>query len=182
LISFFRHFDRIPALLASEEKQLLLFWKMMKKHLERKKYFFGIYENEKTLRAEFKVEEDLILNFDYSLHQTRLYLVCESVECGDDADASDLFILAQHMNNFIPRDGKIHIDTREQRIALAFNVDFRLYLLGLLDVQEIILRHYHITLDARKCFQRLIREGTDPVEIIADLLAEDDAYGENSPG
>jgi hypothetical protein len=104
------------------------------------------------------------------------------VEYGDDADAPDLFILAQHMNNFIPRDGKIYIDTREQRISLAFNVDFRLYLLGLLDVQEIILRHYHITLDARKCFQRLIREGTDPVEIIADLLAEDDADEENSPG
>jgi hypothetical protein len=109
--------------------------------------------------------------FRYYLHKTRIYLRCDFITYDDGADAGNIFILAQHLNNVIQNDGIVEINPGEQSCSLLFDVDFRPYLLGLLNLDDLISRHFAILIDVRHAFFRLLTEGEEPAVIFADLIA-----------
>jgi hypothetical protein len=155
---------------------------MLQNHLSKENYSFGVYETAKSLRVRYWVKGAELPEFNYYLHKTRIYLRCDFASYDEHSDAGDIFILAQHLNNLIQHDGIVEIDTREQTCSLLFDVDYRPYLLGLLDIEDLINRHCLILLDVRHSFMRLLIEGEDPAIIFADLVAgneenEDPAAG-----
>ena len=174
---FWRRIVAVPALFSSEEKQLRMFWKMLKAHMTRAQYKFGAYETEKTLRARFQTEGDYTTEIDYYLDKNRIYLNCEFTGYDDEADVGNIFILAQHFNNVIRHDGIVHVDTRTQTCSLHFDVDFRPYLFRQADLDDLIGRHFVILMDVQNSFYRLLVEGEEPAIIFADLIANNKEGG-----
>jgi hypothetical protein len=169
----FKFFKGLQAFLSSEERQTRLFWYMLKNHLTESELVFGTYEREKTLQVDLEVAENTTLKFEYIVHRSRFFLVCRFLKYEAPEDASEIFILAQHMNNLIGHDGTLRIETDDQICSLVFNVDFRPILFGYSGIRELILRHHSITVDARNAFLRLMLEGEEPAIIIADLMREE---------
>lgn len=169
---FSQFFRNISVILSSEERQSRLFWKMLKNHLTESELVFGAYERERTLHVDLEVAENTTLKFEYFVHKARFFLICRFLKYDAPEDASEIFILAQHMNNLIGHDGTLRVETDEQVCSLVFNVDFRPILLGFSGIRELIIRHHSIAVDARNAFLRLMIEGEEPAIIIADLLKE----------
>jgi hypothetical protein len=164
----------ISSFLSSEERQTELFWNLLKEYFKNTGYSYGTFENEKAIQQEIEISEGSCILFNYYLNRTRFYLRSNFLHYPEPQDASEIFILAQHLNNLIRGEGKIRIDTEEQCCILSFDVDLRPYLFGLSDIDEIIHLHTALVSDARKAYQRLLLEGVEPALIIADLLKRDD--------
>ena len=180
--NFMRRVANIPILLSSEGRQERIFWKMLKNHFKKTGYSFGTFEKEKTIQMEFELSDESDLLFSYFVYKNSFCLRCNFLSYADPLDASEIFILAQHLNNLIREGGKIRIDTEDQTLSLFYQVDYRQLLFGYADLEEWIDRHSSLVYDVRKSFLRLLTEGIEPAIIIADLLnrdREDDASNEN---
>ena len=177
---FWQRFKAIPALRSSDERQLELFWKKLQDYLRKENFVFGVYESAKSLRVRYRMKGEDLPEFSYFLHKTRVYLRCDFAAYDEHADAGNIFILAQHLNNLIQYDGIVEVDTKEQTCSLLFDVDYRPYLLGLLDLDDLINRHFAILLDVRQSYFRLLVEGEEPAIIFADLVASNKNEQDNN--
>ena len=151
------------------KNQEIELWEKLKAFLEFKKYRFGAFEREKTCEVQLEIIESYFKTYYYSIDENELHLRVQLVEEYPLEQATDIFVLASHLNNIL-RVGKVKINVKYNYVEYHISKNNLLFLLDEKELVAFISSHYSVSQTLFFAYYQLINQGIPPVEIISDLL------------
>ena len=158
--------------LDAKDKEIAL-WEKLKAFLEFKKYRFGAFEREKTCEVQLEILENYFKKYYYSIDENELHLRVQIVEEYPIEQATEIFVLASHLNNIL-RVGKVTINVKYNYVEYHVSKNSLLFLLDEKQLVAFISSHYSVSQTLFFAYYQLINQGIPPVEIISDLLNSND--------
>ena len=155
------------------KNQEIELWEKLKAFLEFKKYRFGAFEREKTCEVQLEIIESYFKTYYYSIDENELHLRVQLVEEYPVEQATDIFVLASHLNNIL-RVGKVKINVKYNYVEYHISKNNLLFLLDEKELVAFISSHYSVSQTLFFAYYQLINQGIPPVEIISDLLNSND--------
>ena len=155
------------------KNQEIELWEKLKAFLEFKKYRFGAFEREKTCEVQLEIIESYFKTNYYSIDENELHLRVQLVEEYPVEQATDIFVLASHLNNIL-RVGKVKINVKYNYVEYHISKNNLLFLLDEKQLVAFISSHYSVSQTLFFAYYQLINQGIPPVEIISDLLNSND--------
>ena len=76
-------------------------WKDLIKYNQEKGWTFGQYETEKRIENSFSVDENNVLNFNYTVNENKLAFTSIILDTFDEDKTNELLILAAHFNSLL---------------------------------------------------------------------------------
>lgn len=165
------YLQQIYRLSLSSQKQEFLVWNDLKKLQQKAGWKSGIYEKEKTIETYFKIGNDNVGTFDYTLHDGYLYFSIKVLEDFPTELTTDIFVFAAHLNNHLSY-GVVIIDIGERNVEYQKKRELLLPLLDPRDLYNQLIQHYEASKDIYLAFKRLVEEQEAPAIIMADLLKD----------
>ena len=151
------------------KNQEIELWEKLKAFLEFKKYRFGAFEREKTCEVQLEIIESYFKTYYYSIDENELHLRVQLVEEYPVEQATDIFVLASHLNNIL-RVGKVKINVKYNYVEYHISKNNLLFLLDEKELVAFISSHYSVSQTLFFAYYQLINQGIPPVEIISELL------------
>ena len=155
------------------KNQEIELWEKLKAFLEFKKYRFGAFESEKTCEVQLEILENYFKTYYYSIDENELHLRVQIVEEYPIEQATEIFVLASHLNNIL-RVGKVKINVKYNYVEYHISKNNLLFLLDEKQLVAFISSHYSVSQTLFFAYYQLINQGIPPVEIISDLLNSND--------
>ena len=163
------HLRRMYRITRSFEKQEELVWQDMKKLHAGTDWRSGIYEKLRYIETIFTMAESEYATFYYMIYDGRYHCRVKVLENFPEELATDVFILASHMNNVL-NNGVVTVNAQDRYVEYHQKRDFIIPLIYTDDIYDQLIRHYKTSKDMHKAFMRLVIEQEAPAIIIADLL------------
>lgn len=154
--------------LDAKDKEIAL-WEKLKAFLEFKKYRFGAFEREKTCEVQLEILENYFKKYYYSIDENELHLRVQIVEEYPIEQATDIFVLASHLNNIL-RVGKVTINVKYNYVEYHVSKNSLLFLLEEKELVALISSHYSVSQTLFFAYYQLINQGIPPVEIISEII------------
>ena len=151
------------------KNQEIALWEKLKAFLEFKKYRFGAFEREKTCEVQLEIIESYFKTYYYSIDENELHLRVQLVEEYPVEQATDIFVLASHLNNIL-RVGKVKINVKYNYVEYHISKNNLLFLLDEKQLVAFISSHYSVSQTLFFAYYQLINQGIPPVEIISEIM------------
>lgn len=161
----FKRFYRI----INVKKRSEFVWKDLIKYNQEKGWRFGQYETEKRIETSFSVDENNVLNFNYTVKEEKLAFTSIILSEFDEDKSNDLLLLAAHFNSLL-KFGVVIVSTQYNYVVFKHSGDLITYMLFDGEIDEDLIRHYNITKDVFWSYKTLIETGDDPVFVFSELL------------
>jgi hypothetical protein len=161
----FKRFYRI----LNVKKRSEFVWKDLIKYNLEKGWPFGQYETEKRIENTFSVDDDNILNFNYTVNENKLAFTSIILKEFDEDKSNDLLILAAHFNSLL-HFGVVTVSTKYNYVGFTYSGDLITYMLFEDEIDEDLIAHFNITKDIFWSFKTLLETGDDPVFVFSELL------------
>jgi hypothetical protein len=151
------------------KNQEIELWEKLKAFLEFKKYRFGAFEREKTCEVQLEIIESYFKTYYYSIDENELHLRVQLLEEYPVEQATDIFVLASHLNNIL-RVGKVKINVKYNYVEYHISKNNLLFLLEEKELVAFISSHYSVSQTLFFAYYQLINQGIPPVEIISEIM------------
>jgi hypothetical protein len=161
----FKRFYRI----LNVKKRSEFVWKDLIKYNQKKGWTFGQYETEKRIETSFSVDENNVLNFNYTVKEEKLAFTSIILSEFDEDKSNDLLLLAAHFNSLLSF-GVVIVSTKYNYVGFTHSGDLITYMLFDGEIDEDLRRHFNITKDVFWSFKTLLETGDDPVFVFSELL------------
>ena len=161
----FKRFYRI----LNVKKRSEFVWKDLIKYNQKKGWTFGQYETEKRIETSFSVDENNVLNFNYTVKEEKLAFTSIILSEFDEDKSNDLLLLAAHFNSLLSF-GVVIVSTKYNYVGFTHSGDLITYMLFDGEIEEDYIRHFNITKDVFWSFKTLLETGDDPVFVFSELL------------
>lgn len=161
----FKRFYRI----LNVKKRSEFVWKDLIKYNQKKGWSFGQYETEKRIENSFSVDENNVLNFNYTVKEEKLAFTSIILSEFDEDKSNDLLLLAAHFNSLLSF-GVVIVSTKYNYVGYTHSGDLISYMLFDGEIDEDLIRHFNITKDVFWSFKTLLETGDDPVFVFSELL------------
>lgn len=161
----FQRFYRI----LNVKKRSEFVWKDLIKYNREVGWSFGQYEKEKRIETSFSVDENNILNFNYTVKESEIAFISIILSEFDEDKSNDLLLLAAHFNSLFSF-GVVKVSTKYNNVVFKYSGDLITYMLYPGEIGEDITRHFNTTEDVFWSFQTLLETGDDPVFVFSELL------------
>jgi hypothetical protein len=148
-------------------------WKDLIKYNQEKGWRFGQYEKEKRIENSFSVDENNILDFNYTVNENKLAFTSIILKEFDEDKSNDLLLLAAHFNSLLNL-GVVIVSTKYNYVGFTHSGDLITYMLFDGEIDEDLISHFNITKDVFWAFSNLIETGEDPVFVFSELLRRKD--------
>jgi hypothetical protein len=148
-------------------------WKDLIKCNQEKGWRFGQYEKEKRIENSFSVDENNILDFNYTVNENKLAFTSIILKEFDEDKSNDLLLLAAHFNSLLNL-GVVIVSTKYNYVGFTHSGDLITYMLFDGEIDEDLISHFNITKDVFWAFSNLIETGEDPVFVFSELLRRKD--------
>lgn len=103
----FKRFYRI----LNVKKSSKFVWKDLIKYNQEKGWRFGQYEKEKRIENSFSVDENNVLDFNYTVNENKLAFTSIILKEFDEDKSNNLLLLAAHFNSLL-HFGVVIVSTR----------------------------------------------------------------------
>ena len=144
-------------------------WKDLIKYNQEKGWTFGQYETEKRIENSFSVDENNVLNFNYTVNENKLAFTSIILDTFDEDKTNELLILAAHFNSLLSF-GVVVVSTKYNYVIYTHSGDLITYMLFDGEIDEDFTSHFNITKDVFWSFTTLLETGDDPVFVFSELL------------
>ena len=161
----FKRFYRI----LNVKKRSEFVWKDLIKYNQKKGWTFGQYETEKRIETSFSVDENNVLNFNYTVKEEKLAFTSIILSEFDEDKSNDLLLLAAHFNSLLSF-GVVIVSTKYNYVGFTHSGDLITYMLFDGEIDEDFTSHFNITKDVFWSFTTLLETGDDPVFVFSELL------------
>lgn len=161
----FKRFYRI----LNVKKRSEFVWKDLIKYNQEKGWTFGQYEAEKRIETSFKVDENNVLDFNYTVNENKLAITSIILSEFDENKSNDLLLLAAHFNSLL-HFGVVIVSTKYNYVGFTHSGDLITYMLYNGEIDDDIFNHFNITKDVFWSFKTLLETGDDPVFVFSELL------------
>ncbi len=161
----FKRFYRI----LNVKKRSEFVWKDLIKYNQEKGWTFGQYETEKRIENSFSVDENNVLNFNYTVNENKLAFTSIILDTFDEDKTNELLILAAHFNSLLSF-GVVVVSTKYNYVSYTHSGDLITYMLFDGEIDEDFTSHFNITKDVFWSFTTLLETGDDPVFVFSELL------------
>jgi len=148
-----------------------ILWEDLKKSFKDTKYRYGVYEEEKCVEAVFDLSKNHMASYNYNLYDGYYCCRVKILESFPPELATEIFVLASHFNNILGY-GIVRTNTHEGYVEYVLKNDYVTNVIFPGEMQELLLRHYRVSLDLYDAFQKLVTDREEPAFIIADFLVE----------
>jgi hypothetical protein len=139
----------------------------------------GVYEKQRYVETIFTLEEGEYATFYYMLYGGRYHCRVKVLEDFPEELATDVFILASHMNDVL-NNGIVTVNAADRYVEFYQKRDLLVPLIYANDIYDQLIRHYNTSKDIYSAFKRLVIEQEAPAIIIADLLKKIDDEAEKN--
>ena len=171
------YLKRMYRITRSFEKQEELVWNDLKKFHNGADFKSGVYERERYIETIFGLSDEQLGTFYYMLYDGRYHCRVKVLESFPEELATDVFILASHINNVL-NNGIVIVNVNRGYVEFHQKRDLLVPLIYTDDIYDQLLRHYNTSKDIYSAFRRLIVEQEAPAIIIADLLKKNEEEDE----
>ena len=161
----FKRFYRI----LNVKKRSEFVWKDLIKYNQKKGWTFGQYETEKRIETSFSVDENNVLNFNYTVKEEKLAFTSIILSEFDEDKSNDLLLLAAHFNSLLSF-GVVIVSTKYNYVGFTHSGDLITYMLFDGEIEADYIRHFNITKDVFWSYKTLLETGDDPVFVFSELL------------
>lgn len=162
----FKRFHRI----LNVKKRSEFVWKDLIRYNKQKGWSYdGQYETEKRIETSFSVDENNVLNFNYTIKEEKLAFTSIILSEFDEDKSNDLLLLAAHFNSLL-HFGVVIVSTKYNYVGYPNSGDLITYMLFNDEIEDDILNHFEITKDVFWSFKTLLETGDDPVFVFSELL------------
>ena len=146
-----------------------LLWEDLKKFHTDAEWPSGIYDKRKCIEVEFKLSDNKGSVFFYMLYDGYYHCRVKVLEDFPEELTTECFILAAHFNNLL-NNGVVVVNVDNQFVEYHLKSKILVPLLYNENILDQLILHNNTSLDIHWAFQRLVKEGEEPVIIIADLM------------
>jgi len=144
-------------------------WNELIKLNKKEGWHFGQYENEKCIETSFKINDGLVMKFQYSINENNLIFRAVILSEFNIDSTNDIMVLSSHFNGLLNR-GIVRVDIKYNYVEYVYSGNLLLYLLFPEEIHFDIERHYNITKDCFWAYSTMLKSGDNPVFVIAELL------------
>jgi hypothetical protein len=168
---------RMYRITRSFKRQEELVWNDLKKFHAGTDWKSGVYERERYIETIFGLSEERFDTFYYMIYDGRYHCRVKVLENFPEELASDVFILASHMNNVL-NNGVVIVNVNSGYVEFHQKRDLLVTLIYTGDIYDQLIRHHNTSKDIYMAFRRLVIEQEAPAIIIADLLKKNEDEAE----
>jgi len=167
------YLKRIYRITRSIERQEEIVWNDLKKFHAGTDWKSGVYERERYIETIFGLSEERYDTFYYMIYDGRYHCRVKVLENYPEDLATEVFILASHMNNVL-NNGVVIVNVNSGYVEFHQKRDLLVPLIYTDDIHYQLLGHYNTSKDMYMAFRRLVIEQEAPAIIIADLLKKNE--------
>jgi hypothetical protein len=144
-------------------------WKHLIRLNKQNNWRYGAFESEKYVESIFPLSEHQVAYFRYAMSEGELHFNVVVQAKFPKELATDLFVLAAHLNNLLIF-GKVIVNVPLNIVLFSYQNELALYDIYPRKLEEHLQRHHRISKDVYWAFQKYMDEGEEPAFIIADLI------------
>lgn len=142
-------------------------WKDLLKY--HKDSDFGQFDSDQHIEISYPVEENIVVNFNYSVTGDKLICSALILPSFDEERTNDILVLASHFNGLL-NFGMVKVSIKYNYVEFIHAGDLLTYMLFSGEIDSDLTTHYNLTKDCVWAFLNLLETGEDPVFVFSEVL------------
>lgn len=134
---------------------------------------FGQFDSDQHIEISYSVEEDTVVNFNYSVTGDKLICSAIILPSFDEEKTNDVLVLASHFNGLL-NFGMVKVSIKYNYVEFIHAGDLLTYMLFSGEIDSDLTAHYNLTKDCVWAFLNLLETGEDPVFVFSEVLKRRD--------